>query len=352
MATTAPFGITPPSSQAPSTNIADYVSLAQQTMQATGQTDATAGVASALTNQANTVQSDTTKTVAALTNTQSQLSKTYGDLSDEFKVEESQAQSEEQLTGSANIGAAQVAQARSGVDTAAGGAFAAPVTAATQEMQSKIQDISDQYGAKQQDVTDALASNLDQIATQIVQAQSSGDEQAAALLTSVAQVKQQQATDQATLAEQMEASSITAYQDAWKDYNDEVNAAKDSETLDATLAKETQTAAYEQGELQIDQEKVDATSAKTSETANNDLTKAIQSAFGTVASGNKAGSTITSSEATDLANTLFQQFGVSNPGDLAPGEEGPASANTGTGTGGITKQQILNEISSYYNVQG
>lgn len=244
MATATPFGITPP--PLPSVpDLSQYVSTASNLLKSTGQADAETATQNAILNQGKVALEGSQATVQGLQQQQTTLQKTYSDLASEFKVEEQQAQSQEQITGSANIGAAQVAAAKSGIDPSAGGAFAAPVTAAKQDMQAKIQDIATQYGAKEKDIADTLAGNLDQINSQIIQAQTSGNNAYAAVLTQVAQLKQQQTSEIASLAEQMQTAQTQYEQQAWKDYMDEVNAQHQQATLDLMAARLAQTAANE-----------------------------------------------------------------------------------------------------------
>lgn len=224
--TAAPFGITPPSLPAVP-DISTYVGIASQQLNTPG----FQGIVDAQTNQANVIQQNTASTVASLQGSTSLLQKTYGDLSNEFTVEQQQEDQQAEQTGTARVGAAKAANAAAGV-TNAQGSFAAPVTGAQNDLTSSIAEIADKYGAKQTDIADTLASNLQQVQQQIVQAQNDGNTQYAAALTNVASLKYQQQQQIVDLAQQMQSAQTTYEQNTWKDYMDVVSAQHQSDTLD------------------------------------------------------------------------------------------------------------------------
>ena len=216
-------------------DISQFLSTAQQQLE--GPNSGYSQLVTAQENQANQIPTDTAATVSSLQQQQGLLQTTYSDLSKEFDVEEGQEQNTAAQTGTANIGAAQVAEAQSGT-TNAQGAFNAPVTSAQQAYQSNVAQIAAKYGAKQTDITDALASNQQQLATQIVQAQNSGNEAYASALTSLAQFQYTQNQQVISLAQQAQTAQTQFEQQSWTDYMDSVRSDAEEATIGHLAAED------------------------------------------------------------------------------------------------------------------
>lgn len=224
----SPLGIdAPPQNAVP--DISQFISVAQQQIAGTG--SGASDVTDAITNQGKVAQESAAATAASLEGRQALLTKTYGDLSKEFEVQQAHETDTAKGIGDARIGEAKVALARSGVTDAQGG-FRAPVTGAENDLESTIGQIADKYSVKQEEAADAFASNIQQLSEQIVQAKNSGNEAWAATLTSVAQLKYQQNQQVLSLAQQMQAAQSQAEKDAWQQYMDVVNMQHQQETLD------------------------------------------------------------------------------------------------------------------------
>lgn len=191
----------------------------------------TSDIYNAETNAA-TVQQQNLNQQATNTNAQiSTVQKQYGDLSKEFSTEQAQETGVATQQGQAGIGAAEVGLAKAGIDQGAGGSFAAPVAQAKNDFKQSIAAIADKYGAKQQDLTDTLTANVQQLQQQAQAYTSQGNQVMADLATTLANQKYQQNQQVTSLAQQMAAATTKAEQDAWKDYMDLVTAQHEADTL-------------------------------------------------------------------------------------------------------------------------
>lgn len=281
MATSTPnsssaFGITPPAPPS-APDISQYISIASQQI-GQGASD----VNSAILNQATVQQGSDASLAADEQTNKTILQKTYGDLASEFQVEQKQETAAATEKGKEQVGSTQVAAARSGVDTGSAGAFAAPIKAAQADTAAQIAQIAATYGAKETDIADTLAGNLQQVQEKIDQYTADGNTAMAGALTQVAQLKYEQQQQTISLAQQMASAESQYEQQSWKDYMDEVNAQHQQATLDVMSARLEQTASNEATANSLSQERIDQTQQKDQQAVLSDYSKALSAAAKTV----------------------------------------------------------------------
>lgn len=225
-----PLGVQPPS--LPSVpDISAYIDVATKQLN-----PGFGDILDAVTKQGQQQAAGFQKLAADTLSGESIVQKTYGDLSNEFKVEQDIEAKQAEEIGKARIGEAKVAGAAAGV-TAGQGSFRAPVTGAENDLTSTIATIAEKYGAKQEDIANTLTASIQQIQQKADEYLIQGNNTMADTLTQVAQLKYQQQQQITGLAQQMQSAQTTYEQNTWKDYMDMVSAQHQQATLDVMLAR-------------------------------------------------------------------------------------------------------------------
>jgi hypothetical protein len=233
-----PYNIpAPPAPTAP--DITQYVDIAKKQLDP-GFSDLTAATTAQGAATAATFNQEATDTTAQVTT----LQKQYGDLESEFKTQEALDTGAAQKSGDyalgvakERVGAAEASLGAAGVGNAQG-SFRAPVTQAENAATQTAQDTADQiskiaasYGAKEQDITDTLDANTQQLQQKAAEYRMQGNEALAGAVTKVAQMTYEHEQQITSLAQQMSAAETTYEQNNWKDYMDLVTASNNAAKL-------------------------------------------------------------------------------------------------------------------------
>lgn len=206
--------------------LTDYLSLAQT------QLDAGYSAVTNDTTAAYTAEAAGYTNLAAQQKAQEPLVKaSYAALAADLQNSQGVETQNAQQTGQQNIGAAKASGAASGLSDAQG-AFKTPITAAQNDLQSKLATISTTYNVKQDDLTQQLNASVEQLETQAAQYEQQGlsvQAEGAKQMASMAYEHQQQID---SLAQQFQAADTTAAKQAFTEYIDLVKQDQTNQRLD------------------------------------------------------------------------------------------------------------------------
>ena len=151
-----------------------------------------------------------------------QVQQTYANLAAELKQSSGTSTAAAFQTGTQNIGAAKAGGAAAGIQGATG-AFAAPITAAQNQMTSQIAGIADKYQLDQATLTDQMNSSINDLQDKANQAKSAGDAATADLNLKLIDLQQQHDSAIASLAKEMYTTDNANRQFELKYQQDELN---------------------------------------------------------------------------------------------------------------------------------
>ena len=238
---------------------------------------------------------------------------TYQNLSDELKQSQATETASAQATGEQNIGAATAAGAAAGLSDAQG-SFRAPITAAQNDLTTKIATISNKYNLQQEDVTNQLnasVADLEDKAASYTQQGLTVQAQGAADMAKLAYDHEQQIQ---SLATQYNSTANQLHKDALNEYIQFVKIDQTNQRLDILAANSARAAQATENSNTIAQQRIAIEEYNaTKPTAEQDKASAITSATNKINTWFKNSQNVLVQSAGSTENVLIPQIQRSYP---------------------------------------